>query len=171
MTLPRRRHTTSLSSTSLLWITLNLGFSHVRSVTNQSLVPPVVSHCSKMASNPIEQAELFYDYFFFVFSPCPSLPSLFSLSFLSPCRYSGMVEISLADVFRALCELDHSKAMVTDGIGPKILKSCANALCEPLHYLFHVSHISHLSGNYTVCIPFTSQVLNLVSNYRPISLL
>ena len=67
-----------------------------------------------------------------------------------------------------LSELDPAKAMGADGIGPKVLKLCAAALCEPLCHPW--------------CIPFEWKVhcitpihksgdKSIVSNYRPIALL
>ena len=71
--------------------------------------------------------------------------------------------------FSALSILDSNKAVGADFISNKVLKECAQSLCEPLSRLFNMS--------FTQCIfPATwkgANVVNrhLVSNYRPVSLL
>ena len=85
------------------------------------------------------------------------------------------ITFSPPDVFKALANLDPAKAMGADGIGPRVLKMCATALCEPLCHLFSASVANS-------CIPSEWKVhcvtpihksgdKSIVSNYRPISLL
>ena len=78
------------------------------------------------------------------------------------------------EVFSALSILDSNKAVGADFISNKVLKECAQSLCEPLSRLFNLS--------FTQCIfPATWKGANvvplfkkgnrpLVSNYRPVSL-
>ena len=50
------------------------------------------------------------------------------------------VSISLtSDVCTALSQLDSTKASGIDGIGPKLLRSCALALYPVIHHLFTIS--------------------------------
>ena len=51
--------------------------------------------------------------------------------------------IAESDVYDALTSLNPTKAMGIDGIGPKILKSCALALYQPIHHLFVLSLTQH----------------------------
>ena len=97
-------------------------YAHIRSVVKQSPIPSQVFLGSTSASSSKEQVDLFDNYFFSVFSPCSSYPSLLSLCQDLP-RSSTMEEISISslDVFQALSNLDPSKAMGADGICPQIL--------------------------------------------------
>jgi len=85
------------------------------------------------------------------------------------------VEFTNCDVYNILANLDTSKAVGIDGIGPRVLKKCALPLCYPLRVSFtkcldqcaipsewavHIIIPVHKSGE-----------KNLVNNYRPISLL
>lgn len=83
--------------------------------------------------------------------------------------------ITEEDVFDALSSLDPTKAMGIDGIGPKILKSCALAIYQPLHHLFQTSlHTLTIPKEWKIhCISpiHKSGDRSLVTNYRPISLL
>ena len=45
--------------------------------------------------------------------------------------------VSETEVLQALINMDPSKASGLDDIGPRILVSCASALCKPLHHLFN----------------------------------
>ena len=47
--------------------------------------------------------------------------------------------IAEADVLEALTQLDTSKAVGIDGIGPRVLKHCAISLCPLFCHLFNVS--------------------------------
>ncbi len=86
-----------------------------------------------------------------------------------------LITITDLDVYAALSRLDPTKACGIDGIGPKVLRSCALALYPVIHHLFssclwfcdipsewklHCIVPIHKSGD-----------KSLVSNYRPISLL
>ena len=43
------------------------------------------------------------------------------------------IQISHGDILTALTHLDPSKAIGVDGFGPQLFRSCADALCTPLH--------------------------------------
>ena len=46
------------------------------------------------------------------------------------------IVITTTDVHEVLVSLDQNKAMGPDGISPKILKYCADVLCQQISYLF-----------------------------------
>ena len=96
-------------------------YAHIRSLVKQSSIPPQVFLGSMSASSLKDQADLFNNYFFSVFSPCSSYLSLLSLCQDLP-HSSAMNEISISslDVVQALSNLDPSKKKGTDGIGPQI---------------------------------------------------
>lgn len=52
------------------------------------------------------------------------------------------LDISEQDVFKVLASLDPTKSMGLDGIWPRLLKFCADAVCQPLQHLFITSSYS-----------------------------
>uniref|UniRef100_A0A1X7VHC2 Reverse transcriptase domain-containing protein n=1 Tax=Amphimedon queenslandica TaxID=400682 RepID=A0A1X7VHC2_AMPQE len=51
------------------------------------------------------------------------------------------IEISVTDVFKGLCSLNVHKFAGPDGFPAILQKSCAVALCELVHHIFHVCYI------------------------------
>jgi len=50
------------------------------------------------------------------------------------------ITITVPDVYKTLISLDPEKPAGIDNIPPRVLQSCATALCEPLHHLFFLNH-------------------------------
>ena len=112
--------------------------SHIRSGGN---IPPIVCHKEAYASTDDKKADLFNNYFHSVFCHSSSAVPPFgniSSSELSPDASLSTIDITEADVYKVLIELDASKAKGIDGLGPNVLKSSASALYEPLCYLFNL---------------------------------
>ena len=57
-------------------------------------------------------------------------------------NYLAEISITIDEVYNALINLDPSKAIGYDGIGPRILKTCADCLSKPLLHLF-VKSLEH----------------------------
>ena len=85
-----------------------------------------------------EKASLFNTYFHSVFTRSSFQLPPFS-EFEMPSSSLSDICISELDVFRVLRSLDVTKAKGCDGISPKLLKTCALSLYQPLHHLFSLS--------------------------------
>lgn len=110
-------------------------FKYVKHLREGGKIPSTTFHGSSKATSDVEKATMFNDYFHSVFTVSDFIqPSQNELPSCVPSLDS--IEFTVSDVFGVLSTLDASKAMGIDGIGPQLLKSCATALCEPLHYLF-----------------------------------
>ena len=149
-------------------------YRYIRTITNQNAIPSAVTFEDKCAISDFHKACLFNKYFHSIFTRSSfQLPSLSELS--TPQLYVGEIEISELDLYNALTSLDSSKASGCDGISAKILKKCAIALYQPLHYLFSLSLSQHylpLEWRTHMITPiFKSEERQMVTNYRPISLL
>ena len=104
-------------------------FSYISSLKKGDQLPPCVYLNSLSATTDADKADLFNSYFHSVYSPastCHTPPDIF----VSP--NITEVQISIHDTFKVLIELDHSKSMGIDRIGPTLLKHCATPLCTPL---------------------------------------
>ena len=99
------------------------------------------------------------------------LSSILPTVSLDSTRATSEISISGTDVFKALTVLDTSKAMGIDGIGPKILNSCALALHEPLfHLFFSLSLMQHyLPAQW--CIHLITQIHKSGDNMGVLSIL
>ena len=118
---------------------------------------------------------MFNSYFYSVFNDKDLInDSLTTTNETSGASLSDIV-ITAEDVHEALVSLDPNKAMGPDGISPKVLKYCADALCQPISYLFQLTITnSYLPSEWrTHCvIPiFKCGNRTTISNYHPISLL
>ena len=143
-------------------------------LTTQPGFPPTMYLNSEVASDDRSKAILFNRYFYSIFSNSstilsnitPSQPTLNSLH---------NIQISEADVYQALANLNTSKATGADGIGPHILKYCSDALCLPLHHLFclclHQCDLPLAWRLHCITPIYKSGDKSSIKNYRPISLL
>ena len=92
-------------------------------------------------------------------------------------RYGGYaytLDNLVIDRREALYGLDSNKAQGIDSIGPRILRSCANTLCVPLHHLFQLTLTTHTlprEWKWKTHPIFKSGDRSHANNYRPLSLL
>ena len=151
-------------------------YKHIRNLScSTRQFPPKISCGSRSAELDLDQANLFNDYFYSIFTdPDKEVANNFSHVEAPPSLEH--VEFNACDVYNELVRLDHSKAAGIDNIGPWILKHCALGVYEPLHHIFNLSLSSHSLPTewYThLIVPIykNNGDRSLVNNYRPISLL
>ena len=149
-------------------------YSYIRSLSTHKAFPSVMNLNTKCAVTDEEKAYLFNEFFHSVFTVSPFLlPPV--RDFKYPHSFMGEISVSELDVFEALSSLDVSKASGPDGICAKLLKHCAIALYQPLHYIFFLSlsqcYLPLEWRTHLIKPIFKSGDKSLIKNYRPISLL
>ena len=107
-------------------------YKYIRSLTKSHIIPPTLHYNCKIADSNIDKANMFNDYFYFVFTQAATNQSLPTEN----SSHLSSISITEEDVYNALINLDTSKAMGPDGIPPIVLSKCASVLCRPFHYLF-----------------------------------
>ena len=146
---------------------------YVKSLTSSSNMPSTVFLDSAKAESDIDKANLFNTYFYSVFNPSSCSLNVDDL----PVVHNSLNKIIFteSEVYYALINLDPSKASGVDEIGPRVLTSCASALCKPFHHLFNVSlKYGVVPSQWCIhkIIPvYKSGDSSSVRNYRSISLL
>ena len=133
-------------------------------------MPPTVNFDS---STDFNKANPFNHYFYSVFHSPSKLPDINELPTIADSLHA--INITVANVYEALISLNIDKSAGIDAISPRVLQSCAEALCEPLHHLFSLSlrhAIVPSSWKIHKVVPiFKLGDVNSVRNYRPISVL
>ena len=149
-------------------------FQYINSMTKSKAIPSTIYYNATTASNNKDRATLFNQYFHSVFNQVNSDISEPDNLIPHPNPISHF-EISEAEVYDALTQLDPTKAIGLDGIGPKILRSCALSLYQPLSHLFNISlstgRIPYEWKIHKIVPVHKSANRSSVTNYRPISLL
>ena len=150
---------------------------YIKARTKSGSIPNIVSHNGVKYSTSEAKAEVFNNFFFSSFTrpdgdtsqPVPTHDDDFVGLRLSE------VIISSDEVARLLRNLDVSKASGPDGIPARILKECANQLAPSLCELFNKSlRFGQFPSQWkhaNVVPIFKKGDKELVSNYRPVSLL
>ena len=122
-----------------------------------------------------DKARLFYSYSYSVFNDKDLTNDSLTITNETSGTSLSDIVITAEDVHEALVSLDPNKAMGPDGISPKVLKYCTDALCQPISYLFQLtitnSYLPSEWRTYCVIPIFKCGDRATISNYRPISLL
>ena len=92
---------------------------------------------------------------------------LIALYLLNTTSYLAEISITIGNV---LFNLHPSKAIGYNGIGPRILRTCADCLPKPLFHLF-IKSLQHCIIPADWLTHYIVPIYILVTNYRPISLL
>ena len=146
-------------------------WSYVKSNSNSHRIPELVHHNNIYRSEPLQQADLFNNYFYSQFSE----ESSYDIN-IEHSRYDGVPEIDFNSrhIEKIFSKLNVNKAVGPDGIHGRVLKNCATVLSYPVSILFKLSF-------YTSTIPLDWKMAHVVpihkkgcksdvKNYRPISL-
>jgi len=146
-------------------------WSYVKSSSNTSRIPDIVSCKGRFRSEPIDKANLFNNYFCEQFSRQSHYDIDVDFnhdSFLNDFR------IDFRTVRSILKSLNANKSYGPDGISGKILKKCHFSLAYPLSILFNLSfNLGQIPKEWKLAnvVPVHKKGdKSLVENYRPISL-
>ena len=144
---------------------------HVKSQNKSTRIPETIKYGDKFRTKPVDQANLFNEYFYAQFSEESSYD--IDINF-DPSENFNTLNFHALDVFLILKKMNASKAAGPDDIHGIVLKNCAASLAKPLSLLFNTSYN-------TGCIPAEWKLAlvvpvhkkgekGCVDNYRPISL-
>lgn len=150
-------------------------WSYVASKKKTSGFPGTMSHNNHESSNIEGICELFAEFFKTVYVAEDVSDSDIDLRGVSEILSIGSIYLSHEDVLKSLQTIDVNKGCGPDDIPPIFLKSCADSLVKPLHYIFNRSlstgifpsqwKISYISPI------FKSGSRKKVENYRGIAIL
>ena len=154
------------SATSLI-------LKYINSITGHHTIPPLIKYEASTATSDHDKASIFNAYFHFGFTHSSFvLPSIDELP--TPALTVSDISITKLDVYMALTSLNPTKAGGIDGIGPRLMKFCATALYQPIHYLFMLSLCQqYIPEEWCIhCITpiHKSGDRSSVKNYRPINI-
>lgn len=150
-------------------------WSFIRKSRSSSTIPSNLVYGDFSCSNPADAANLFSKFFSSIYStstsPLPSSSSTFSPQFSLP----SCSLFTLDDVSKALCSLRNIKSVGPDGLQGHYLYMLRDVIAWPLFLLFRMSVESGVFPA-ALKIGAISPLLksgdpNVVSNYRPITML
>ena len=111
-------------------------WSYVKSKSNTSRIPEVVSYKSHFRNNVKDQTDLFNKFFSDQFSDA----SNYDIPINFHDDHGVDLSFSHRDVRNLLLKLDTNKAQGPDGIHGKVLKNCAVSLAYPLSLIYNISY-------------------------------
>ena len=148
-------------------------FQYIKKSLKEQSLPDILYLGPLSEGSDLGKASLFNQYFHSVFSTSRPTPDPSTLP--PPASIMCDLEISIQDVFVGLSSLNVGKASGIDNIPPIVIKSCATALCGPIHHLFvqciSQAYIPQEWKTHYITPIFKSGDKASVKNYRPISLL
>lgn len=113
-------------------------FKYIKSIINTHNLPVLMHLDNKSVTSECVKAALFNSFFESVYSKESISPDFSSIPKSSQLETLDLINITDLDVYTALSELDPTKACGIDGIGPKVLRSCALALYQVIHHLLSI---------------------------------
>ena len=146
-------------------------WKYVKSKTNSTRIPETVWYKNKFRSKPIDQANLFNEFFSDQFS----LESKYDIEIDMESNDQFFdVKFHELDVLLLLKDINPSKTAGPDGIHGMVLKNCASTLAKPLTIMFNISFVTGSIPNEwklaSVVPVHKKDEKGSVENYRPISL-
>ena len=151
-------------------------FTYIKQIMKSDSLPKVMHLDGRSESSDSEKAFLFNSFFESVYSKPPS-DTPHGHDHDNPQQQATLdfINITDLDVLTALTNLDPSKARGIDGIGPRLLHTCALALYPVIHHLFNIClwycQIPYEWKLHCIVPIFKSGDKSSIKNYRPISLL
>ena len=147
-------------------------WKYVKAKSKSTRIPETIRSGDRYRNKPIDQANLFNEYFYSQFSDVSSYNIDINMGDNRNCFMD--LKFHTVDVYLILKGTNPSKAAGPDGIDGVILKNCAASIAKPLSLLFNISFV-------TGCIPDEWKLASVVpvhkkgdkgcvDNYRPISL-
>ena len=145
-------------------------WSYVKTKSGSSRIPEFVSYLDSVRSDPVDQANLFNEFFYEQFSDASSYD--IDIDYARDREFD--IDFDHRRIRLILSKIKTNKAHGPDGIHGKILKHCAVGLAYPLSLLFRLSYNTGvLPGEWKLghVVPILKKGnKHEVSNYRPISL-
>ena len=146
-------------------------WAHVKSKSKSNRIPEVVRHKDSISYNNLNKANMFNKYFYDQF-PNTSTYDI-DIDFSNDPKFD--IDFSCTRVKQFLDAINTNKAPGPDGIHGCVLKYCSRSLCRPLSIVFKLSYnIGVIPSEWKSAniVPVHKRGdKNLVSNYRPISLI
>ena len=156
---------------SKLWWNL---IKNKQGINHDSVIPPLILEDGQCLLTSQSKADAFGEFYAQKMQvddpdrPPPTIPSI------TKNKIEGL-ELNSALVLRQLRQLNPQKATGPDGIGPLILKMCAEELAQPLCSIYRNCLEKNTWPSYWKCssiIPVHKKgVKSLIKNYRPVALL
>ena len=144
-------------------------WSYAKATANTTRIPEVVQLDGSYKSKPLEQANLFNNFFYNQFSDASSYDIPVDLN-----NNDFEINLNPSRVEEILKKLSPSKAMGPDKIHGHVLKNCSNTLCVPLSIMFKISYSTSIiptQWKLALVVPVHKKGSKSdVENYRPISL-
>ena len=147
-------------------------WNYIKAKSKSTRIPETIRSGDRYRNKPIDQANLFNEYFYSQFSDVSSCNIDINMGNNINCFMD--LKFHTVDVYLILKGTNPSEAAGPDGIDGIILKNCAASIAKPLSLLFNISFV-------TGCIPDEWKLASVVpvhkkgdkgcvDNYRPISL-
>ena len=146
--------------------------TYVKSTSKSTRIPTTVCYKGRFRNNPIDQSEMFNEYFEDQFSGPSNYDIELEIDYSNDS--DNDIDFSTTRIRKILKNINVNKAPGPDGIHGKVLKNCRESLAYPLSLLFTISYnIGQIPSEWKTAnvVPVHKKGTKAsVENYRPISL-